>query len=75
MAKQGAAQRSHKAERTRPAPVGFWREDLADYLNRTPSGIDKLRSRGELPPPFTIGRAPFWLKTTIDDWLAAKAGA
>ena len=74
MAKQGAAQRSHKAGRNLPAPAGFRRDDLAAYLGRTPSGIDKLRASGELPSPITIGRAPFWLKTTIDQWLAEKAG-
>jgi predicted DNA-binding transcriptional regulator AlpA len=71
MAKSG----THKVGKIRPAPAGFWRDDLAAYLNRTPSGIDKLRSRGDLPKGITIGRAPFWPKEMIDRWLADKAKA
>lgn len=56
-------------------PCGFRRKGLAQYLDRSESGIDKLVSRGELPKPIMIGRTPFWLKETIDRHLANKEAA
>lgn len=75
MAKRGTASRAHKAARAaaRPSPGGFRRADLAAYLTLTPSGLDKLRARGEIPAPVMIGSMPFWPKHVVDEWLAAKA--
>ena len=58
-----------------PFPAGFRRLQLAAYLGRSPSGIDKLVRRGELPRPVMIGRTPFWTKGTIDRWLSSKEAA
>ena len=54
-------------------PAGYRREGLAGYFGLTPSGVDKLVARGELPKPIKIGRTPFWPKHIIDRFLAKKA--
>ena len=54
-------------------PAGYRREGLAGYFGLTPSGVDKLVARGELPKPIKIGRTPFWPKHVIDLFLAKKA--
>ena len=73
-----ATDRKHKHGKPAKAPTaaaGFRRADLAAYLARTPSGIDKLLARGEIPKPVMIGRTPFWPKHVVDEWLAAKVAA
>jgi len=72
------ADRKHKRGKPAKAPTaaaGFRRADLAAYLARTPSGIDKLLARGEIPKPVMIGRTPFWPKYVIDEWLAERVAA
>jgi len=64
-----------QSKQATPAACGFRRAGLAAYLARTPSGIDKLLARGEIPKPVMIGRTPFWPKQVIDDFLAAKGAA
>lgn len=69
------AKRTPKVARATTAAAGFRRASLAAYLERSPSGIDKLLARGEIPKPAMIGRTPFWPKDVIDRWLADKVAA
>ena len=62
--------------RTRPdvEPAYYRPNDLSAMLNLSLSAIDRLRKKGELPPPVKIGtRAIGWPRQEIERWIAARS--
>jgi predicted DNA-binding transcriptional regulator AlpA len=46
------------------------RIDLANFLKVSPSTIDRMTARGELPEPIRMGRCLRWNRESILDWMA-----
>jgi len=49
------------------------RQSIAKMLGCSPKTIDRLRERGEMPPPLIVApRTIRWRKAEIEDWLASR---
>lgn len=48
------------------------RDDMASLLQSSRSTVDGMRRRGELPESIKIGRARFWRRADVADWIESR---
>lgn len=54
--------------------LAFRLVDVAMMLSLSRSTIERERSAARFPPPdVTVGRAPLWIRETLERWLQAEA--
>jgi predicted DNA-binding transcriptional regulator AlpA len=57
-----------------PKPL-LRKRDMADWLDRSVTCIERDAAAGRIPPPIKLGGSVRWLRSTIEAWLDAGCPA